>query len=141
MSLREQLDRALEELRAVYAENQRLMEGKLWVTYRMEDGSDIYGEFAFVTDPEFFDDTDDECRVVKETWKLVTSEVVIFNEDEDDEDEDLPPGATVTVLRPSDLLSGGPDLGDSVRHHPAGQPTDRGPDAQSDPAEGRSDLP
>lgn len=137
----EQMRRMNEELTALYAENQRLMQGKLWTTYRMADGSDIYGEYAWVTDTEFFEESD-RCEVVKETWKLVASEDIVINEYEDDEDDDeLPPGVTVTTLRPSDLLSGEPGLGDSVRRHPSGGPEDSRPDAQPDPAEGRTDLP
>jgi hypothetical protein len=137
-----QMRRMNEELDAMYAENQRLMAGKPWVTYRMEDGSDIYGEYAWVTDTEFFEESD-ECRVIKETWRLVDSEVVVFNEWIDDEDDDdLPPGVTLPVQNvTSDLLSGGPGLSDSVRNHPAGGPLDSRPDAQSGEVEGRPDVP
>jgi hypothetical protein len=126
----EQLRRLNEELTALYAENQRLMNSKLWVTYRMEDGSDIYGEYAWVTGPEFFDDTDDECRVVKETWRLVGSEVLVFNEAEPDDDDEEPP----------DLLPGEPGGGDRVRPDPAGGPEDSDPYTQPDTLARRPDL-
>jgi hypothetical protein len=136
--LADQLARAWEELRALYAENKRLMEGKQWVTYRMEDGSDIYGEYAWVTDTEFFEESD-ECRVIKETWRLVDSEVVVFNEWVDDEDDD---GITLPVQDvTSSLLSGEPGLGDSVRNHPAGGPLDSRPDAQPFPEAWGRNLP
>lgn len=55
------------------------MSEKTWITYRMEDGSPIFGEYAWVTQEEFFDDVDEPTRVIKETWTLAESEVVTFN--------------------------------------------------------------
>lgn len=139
--LAEQLARAWEELRAIYADNQRLREGKLWVTYRMEDGTDIFGEYAWVTDTEFFEESDDECRVIKETWRRVESEVVVFNEWVDEDEEDEPGRPVIDIADPSHRLSGEPGLGDSVRNHPAGGPFDSRPDAQSDLDTRTPDLP
>lgn len=39
-------------------------------TYRMADGSLVWGEYAFVHDPEFFEDGD-LVEVVVETWERV----------------------------------------------------------------------
>lgn len=64
-----------------------------WVTYRMADGTEIFGEYAWVTDPEFFEDGDEPIEVIKETWKLIGSETVTFKPSwwtDDDEDDDRP---------------------------------------------------
>lgn len=63
-----------------------------FVTYSMEDGTDVYGEFSFVTGLEWFDDRDDEIRLIKRTYRLESEEVVVLEnpypiEEEDDEDE------------------------------------------------------
>lgn len=63
---------------------------KEWVTYRLADGSLIWGEYAFVTETEFFEDLDYPVDVIKETWVLQDSETVNFaplwwSDEEDDE--------------------------------------------------------
>lgn len=60
---------------------------KTWTTYRMEDGSSICGEYAWVENEEFFEDIDEPVRVVKETWVLQSTEVVTFDPFWWDEDE------------------------------------------------------
>jgi len=44
----------------------------------MEDGSDVWGEYAFVVHEEFFDGVTEPTRVIKETWILQDTEVVTF---------------------------------------------------------------
>jgi len=111
--LAEQLARTVEELRAVYAENRRLMEGKPWITYRLEDGMPVAGEYAWVTEIDWFENDTDVCHVVKETWRLIATEKMVFNEYVDDEnDEDSP-----------DLLPERSDGSDGLR-----------PDVHSDPS-------
>lgn len=97
--LADQLARALEELRAMYAENQRLREGRKWETFRMADGTQVMGEYAWVGDVEFFEDmeydADEPFDVIKETWKLLDTETLHFAErepDEDDDDIEIVPG-------------------------------------------------
>ena len=64
----------------------------VWVTYRMADGSQIWGDYAWVENPEFFDDVVESTKVIKETWILQESETVVFepvfwNADDYDEEE------------------------------------------------------
>jgi hypothetical protein len=49
-----------------------------FTTYRMADGSQIYGEFSFVTETEFFDDYDGPIAVIKEEWRLASRTEVVF---------------------------------------------------------------
>lgn len=51
---------------------------KTWTTYRMEDDSLIWGDYAFVENSEFFEGVTEPTKVVKETWILQSSEVVVF---------------------------------------------------------------
>lgn len=39
-------------------------------TYRLADGDPVYGEYAFVTDTEYFNDRFDPVKVVQERWVL-----------------------------------------------------------------------
>jgi hypothetical protein len=48
-------------------------------TYRMADGSQVYGEYSFVTDLEFFDESDEPVELVKETWILRFREHVRYH--------------------------------------------------------------
>lgn len=65
-----------------------------FIIYSMEDGTDIYGEYTFTTGLEWFDDRDEEVRLIKRTYKLVSEEVLVLpdpypiEEDEDDDDTD-----------------------------------------------------
>lgn len=58
-----------------------------WVTYRMANGEPIFGEYAWVENPEFFDDVSEPVEVVKETWALVSVEPITFGGDEPDDDD------------------------------------------------------
>jgi hypothetical protein len=51
---------------------------KTWTTYKMEDGSLVWGEYSFVTEVEFFEGVTEPTRVIKETWILQDTEVVVF---------------------------------------------------------------
>lgn len=60
-----------------------------WTTYRMADGSLVFGEYAWVENEEFFEELDEPVKVVKETWVLQKTEMVVFEppwwvEDDDD---------------------------------------------------------
>lgn len=54
---------------------------KKMVTYRMADGSSVYGEYAFVTDTEWFTEGDDfePIEVVREEWLLMQTTPVTFH--------------------------------------------------------------
>lgn len=52
---------------------------KEWTTYRMADGSLIFGDYAWVEHSEFFEEADEPVHVIKETWVLQSSEEVIFH--------------------------------------------------------------
>ncbi len=49
-----------------------------WVTYRLANGDQVWDEYAFVVNTEFFEDVDRPTEVIKETWTLVASETIIF---------------------------------------------------------------
>ena len=62
-----------------------------FITYQMADGSQVWGEYSFVTDLEFFEDRDVEIRLIKRTYRLVSEEEIVLPDPypiEDDEDED-----------------------------------------------------
>lgn len=46
--------------------------------YREADGSLIYGEYSFVTELDWFDDRDDEVKLVRQTWQLVDAVEVVL---------------------------------------------------------------
>jgi hypothetical protein len=48
----------------------------LFVTYKQADGQPVDGEYAWVTDLEYFADVDQPTDVVKETWTLVSRETL-----------------------------------------------------------------
>jgi len=50
-------------------------EREYWTTYRQVGGY-VAGEYAFVTDPEYFEDADPAVEVIVEKWQLVSREVV-----------------------------------------------------------------
>lgn len=66
---------------------------KTMTTYRMADGSQIFGEYSFVTETEFFDDSSEPTELIKETWTLWSSEAVThippgwINPNEEDDDD------------------------------------------------------
>lgn len=49
-----------------------------FITYAMADGSAVYDEYSFVTETEWFDDRDDEVRLIKRTYKLISEEEVVL---------------------------------------------------------------
>jgi len=61
-----------------------------FITYQMADGSPILGEYEFVTDLVGFEDRDDEVRLIKRTYRLISQEDVVLPNpyplDEDDDD-------------------------------------------------------
>ena len=69
-----------------------LAEHPLFVTYQMADGSQVAGEYAFVTDTEWFEERDEEIRVIKKTYYLVHEEEVVFPDPYPIEDEELEDG-------------------------------------------------
>ena len=66
------------------------MEQRVWTTYRMEDGSLIWGDYAWVENPEYFEGVTEPTKVIKETWILKDSKIEIFEpiywDEEDYED-------------------------------------------------------
>jgi hypothetical protein len=68
------------------------MDEKIWTTYRLEDGSPIFGDYSWVDGTEFFEDVTETTKVIKETWVLQDSEVITFEPvfwaEEDYEDEE-----------------------------------------------------
>lgn len=60
---------------------------RTWTTYRMANGEPIWGDYAWVDSPEFFDDLDEPIEVVKEVWVLQNSDVVTFGTQWDYEEE------------------------------------------------------
>lgn len=53
----------------------------------MEDGSAIWGEYAWVENEAFFEDVGEPVKVIKETWVLQKSEIVVFHPSWWDEEE------------------------------------------------------
>lgn len=51
---------------------------KTMTTYRMADGSTVYDDYEFVTGPEWFEDCDDPTEVIKEVWRLESSQTLTF---------------------------------------------------------------
>ncbi len=54
-------------------------------TYRMADGSEIYGEYSWVEDPDYFDGADPPAEVMRERWALVESETLTLPEEATDD--------------------------------------------------------
>jgi hypothetical protein len=48
--------------------------GETKTTYEMADGSDIYGEYDYVEQLEFFDGGDEPVDLVKKVWVLQSAE-------------------------------------------------------------------
>jgi hypothetical protein len=59
-----------------------------FITYSMADGSEVYGEYSFVTETAWFDDRDDEVRLIKRTYRLVSEEEIVLPDPYPIEDED-----------------------------------------------------
>jgi hypothetical protein len=47
-----------------------------FTTYEMADGSQVWGEYSFVTELEFFEDRDSEIKLIKKTYRLLTTEEI-----------------------------------------------------------------
>ncbi len=62
-------------------------EPPLFITYQMEDGSNI-DEYSFVTELEWFDDRDREVRLMKRTYKLISEELVVLPDPYPTDDDD-----------------------------------------------------
>lgn len=58
-----------------------------WTTYKMEDDSLIGGEYGWVANEEYFEELDYPVKVIKETWVLQKSEIVVFHPSWWDEEE------------------------------------------------------
>jgi hypothetical protein len=61
-----------------------------FITYAMADGDLIFGEYQFTTELDDFDDRDEEVRLIKRTYKLLSTEEIVLPDPypiEDDEDE------------------------------------------------------
>jgi hypothetical protein len=59
-----------------------------WVTYRMADGSQIDGEFSWTEDLEWWENDTEPTELIKETWRLISSETITVNPDVADVDEE-----------------------------------------------------
>lgn len=68
-----------------------------FVTYSMADGEPIWGEFSFVTTLDGFEEREDEVKLTKRTYRLVTEDEIILPDpypiEEEDEDADDQPEA------------------------------------------------
>jgi hypothetical protein len=49
-----------------------------FTTYRLPQGELVYGEYAFVTTPEFFEEVDEPTAVTREDWTLAERSTVWF---------------------------------------------------------------
>jgi hypothetical protein len=50
-----------------------------FVVYAMADGSQIFGEYEFVTGTEWWDDRDEEeVRLIKRTYRLISEEEIVL---------------------------------------------------------------
>lgn len=61
--------------------------GDTKVTYRRKDGELIAGEYGWVDGPEWFED-DDSTEYVKETWRLISWDVVTLPPEPEVEDDE-----------------------------------------------------
>jgi hypothetical protein len=49
-----------------------------FIVYAMADGSCVLGEYEFVTSTEWWDDRDEEVRLIKRTYRLISQEEVVL---------------------------------------------------------------
>ena len=80
---------------------------EFFTTYSMADGSEIYGEYSFVTETDgWFDDRDEEIRLIKRTYLLVSEEEVVLPDPYRIEEEDDPfkPVRACAVCRSQDVF-------------------------------------
>ena len=59
-----------------------------FIVYSMADGSLIYGEYQFTTGLEWWDDRDEEVRLIKRTYKLIGEEEIVLPDPFPIEDDD-----------------------------------------------------
>lgn len=66
--------------------------GEQAYTYQMADGSQVYGEYSFVTGLEWFDDGDEPVHLIRQRWALIATDTIVYpatpDPGSDDEDED-----------------------------------------------------
>lgn len=58
-----------------------------FVTYAMADGSQVFGEYEWVTGLDYFDERDEEVKLIKRTYRLLTEEVITLPDPFPIEDE------------------------------------------------------
>lgn len=53
---------------------------RTWKTYRQADGDLIMGEYSFMTEPDYWDnnDNDEYIEVVEETWQLLETRTLKY---------------------------------------------------------------
>lgn len=44
--------------------------------YRRADNEPIYGEYGWVTDLDYFEDEDDDIRLKRQRWQLISEDVI-----------------------------------------------------------------
>ena len=50
----------------------------LFICYEMADGDMVFGEYQFVTDLDCFDDREEEVRLIKRTYRLISEEEIVL---------------------------------------------------------------
>lgn len=59
-----------------------------FICYSMADPTElVFGEYEFVTDLDFFDDRDEEVRLIKRTYRLISEEEIVLPDPYPIEDE------------------------------------------------------
>lgn len=65
------------------------MDDDLFVTYQMADGSEVWGEYTFVTEIDnWFDDRNEEVVLIRKRYRLVDEETITLPDPYPIEDED-----------------------------------------------------
>jgi hypothetical protein len=49
-----------------------------FTVYEMADGSLIWGEYQFATDLDGFEERDEEVRLIKRTYRLISEEEIVL---------------------------------------------------------------
>lgn len=55
-------------------------EPKTLTTYRLANGEPVFGEYEWVTGPEFFEKCDEPTTVIKEEWVLESAQEIVYGE-------------------------------------------------------------
>ena len=58
-----------------------------FIVYAMADGELVFGEYEFVTGTEWWDDRDEEVRLIKRTYRLISEEEITLPDPNPIEDE------------------------------------------------------